>query len=29
LEGDASHLDLVNEAAENCRSIILLITKEN
>jgi hypothetical protein len=29
LEGDTSHLDLVDEAAENCRSIILLITKEN
>jgi hypothetical protein len=29
LEGDSSHLDLVDEAAEDCRSIILLITKEN
>lgn len=29
LESDTSHLDLVDEAAEDCRSIILLITKEN
>jgi hypothetical protein len=29
LEGHASHLNLVDETPENCRSIILLITKEN
>ncbi len=29
LEGYASHLNLIDETTENCRSIILLITKEN